>query len=902
MITSEEHAGFTVSVASGDALDARDFTIHERMSALFSVTVTVVAHDADLDFEAIVGRPASFEVHAGPERRRTWTGICKELLQVAAEETGLSTYKLEIVPALWLATQRRNHRIFQGVSDVDIAVALMAEWGVSPVQKLSGTYKKRKYRVQYGESDFAFICRLLEDAGASFYFAEDAGETVLVLSDAPHANEAREPLIPFRDHPSDADREHVTAVRVGRRLRPGRYVMRDHDYRRPPSFKLMGTAALAQGVEELLEEFHYAPGAFLFESANGDPTPHADDRGRYRADPAEGEAVARRRLEAKRSEVLTCAFETNAIDLAPGVVFGMRWHPQRELGEDRRLLVVAATMSGTTGARWKHACEARSTAVPFRPAVVTPKPEVHGVESATVVGPPGEEIHTDEFGRVRVHFHWDRESRMDDTSSCWMHVSQPWGGAMYGGINLPRVGQEVLVDFLGGDPDRPVIVGRVFTNLQRVPYKLPENRTQSGWKSASTGGTGGYNEIMFEDAAGKELVRVQAERDLQKLVKNDERVTIGHNRSTYVRAIDATTVGDTHVVMIAPPGEGGPATSSSITMTDKKIVLDTGAGATITLDHDRITIEADDLVEIWGKKRGVNLHAPAPGGKTNFFSGDSFTVATQTIVMTGENVSITALDELKLEGTGSAALTSDGTLKLGGASSAELTSSGPTSVNGTPVQLNGPGLFAGRVTEQAPATITTGAALVLVGGASFPLPVVAEGDNLKVGNNITIKNDPADPTFKSKVLRDLGIMASTDTGRARLNSINGASKSVTINHLSGTTGGGGVTSWGAGGSDGSGSNATVGYNPDYSPPNSLDPAHPKPADANLFHELTHADHAMHGNAASTAPVPGSVWDNQEDQNTIAGGSAAQGPSENDYLRDRGYPYKRIDHHGGFEKR
>lgn len=902
MSTTAEQAAFTVSVASGDALDVRDFAVHERISALFSISVTVVARDADLDFEAIIGQPATFEVDAGSERRRRWTGICKELLQVAAEESGLSTYRLEIVPALWLATQRRNHRIFQGVSDIDIAVALMAEWGVNPVQKLSGTYRKRKYRVQYGEPDFAFICRLLEDAGVSFYFAEADGETALVLSDAPHANEARESLIPFRDQPSDADREHVTAVRIGRSLRPGRYVMRDHDYRRPPSFRLMGTAALGQGVEELLEEFHYAPGAFLFESANGDPTPHADDRGRYRADPAEGEAMARRRLEAKRSEALTCAFETNVMDLAPGIVFGMRWHPQRELREDRRLLVVAATMSGTTGARWKQACEARSAAVPFRPALATPKPEVHGIESATVVGPPGEEIHTDEFGRVRVQFHWDREGRMDDTSSCWIHVSQPWGGTTYGGINLPRVGQEVLIDFLGGDPDRPVVVGRVYTNLQRVPYKLPENKTQSGWKSNSTNNTGGFNEIMFEDAAGKELVRVQAERDLQKLVKNDERANIGHdrstrvgnderlmvsrNRATQIGAIDSTLVGDTFSVAVLPPAEGGTENGTALVMTYRKIVLDTGGGASIVMDNDKITIMAEDLVEIWGKKRGVNLHAPASSGKVNFITGDEFTVSTDKITLAGKDIAVVG-DVLKLEGTGSARLTSGGT----------------TDVSGTPVQINGPGLFAGRVTDLAPAAITRGSSTVLIGGAPFPLDVVAVGDDLKIGNNITIKNDPADPTFKAKVLRDLGTMSNTDTGLARLKSIDGASKAVSINHMSDTTGGGGTTSWGLpAGSDGSGSDAKVWYNPDYNPPNPLDPANPKPADANLFHELTHADHAMHGNAASTGTDPHSVWDNQEDQNTIAGGSAAHGPSENDYLRDRGYPYKRIDHHSGFEKR
>src|SRR5262249_19086768 len=161
---------------------------------------------------------------------------------------------------------------------------------------------------------------------------------------------------------------------------------------------------------------------------------------------------------------------------------------------DQRLLVVAATLSGEVNGEWRQVCEARSAAIPYRPPLSTPKPRATGVESATVVGPAGAGIHTHEFGRVRGPLHWDRESRMNEDSSCWIHVSQPWGGAGYGGINLPRVGQEVIVDFLGGDPDRPVITGRVYTNLQKVPYRLPERKTQSGWRSNSSPRAEGYNE------------------------------------------------------------------------------------------------------------------------------------------------------------------------------------------------------------------------------------------------------------------------------------------------------------------------------------------------------------------------------------------------------------------------
>jgi type VI secretion system secreted protein VgrG len=162
------------------------------------------------------------------------------------------------------------------------------------------------------------------------------------------------------------------------------------------------------------------------------------------------------------------------------------------------------------------------------PELRTPKPKVSGVESATVVGPAGEEIHTDEFGRVRVHFHWDRESQMDDNSSCWIHVSQPWGGTGFGGSNLPRVGQEVIVDFLGGDPDRPVVVGRVYTNLQKTPYKLPDNKTQSGWKSNSSPARAATTSSCSRTRrAGKELVRMQAEKDLEQAREERREVKIG---------------------------------------------------------------------------------------------------------------------------------------------------------------------------------------------------------------------------------------------------------------------------------------------------------------------------------------------------------------------------------------
>ncbi|MGK3962602.1 type VI secretion system Vgr family protein [Sorangium sp. So ce1667] len=537
-----------VAVASGDGLNVRRFHIAERMSALFEVSLVALSENADIDFEAVVGQPMTFTLRQGTTERavRTWTGICSHVEQLAAEELGVSTYKLVLVPLLWLLTQRRNHRMFQLQSELDIARGLLAEWNIPTSERISGTYGKRKYRVQYGESDFAFLCRMLEDAGISFYFQTESGETRLVLDDAPQTNAARSPSIAFRDSPTDADLEHVTKMRVGRRIRPGKYTVRDHDYRRLPEHALRSSAQAPEPVEGRLERFHYVPGAFLYESDKGQATPVADDRGRYRADEKEAAALAQRRLAAKRADARTVAFDTNTVDLAPGTVLSFLDHPKSELSPGNAFLVTRATLSGERSSEWSCTCEAVSAGPTYRPPLVTPKPKTSGVESATVVGPPGEEIHTDEFGRVRVHFHWDRESRMNESSSCWIHVSQPWAGAGFGGTNLPRVGQEVIVDFLGGDPDRPIIVGRVYTGLQKTPYKLPDSKTQSGWQSRSSpaGGAANYNEIMFEDRKGQELVRMQAEKDLDKLVKNDESVRIGHDRTKQVGHDDALEVGN----------------------------------------------------------------------------------------------------------------------------------------------------------------------------------------------------------------------------------------------------------------------------------------------------------------------------------------------------------------------
>jgi len=541
-----------LSFESGeDSLEVRRFSVHEAVSSLFTASVWARSRFPNLDLESLVGKGASLRVASSYKwarlgGARLWTGVCSYIEQVQAEPTGLSTYSMRIVPKVWLLTQRRNYRIFQHLSIPDIVDKLLAEWAIEPAWKVDrGKYPKLEYKVQYGESDYAFMSRLLEEAGIAFTFPDDdAKGSIITFSDALQTNDPRPtPPLPFMDNPNEsAEQEYVTKVRIAHEVKPGAHTIRDYDFRNP-GFPLFGEGFKAPAPEDKYEQYHYQPGALLVETGKGGDTPVADDKGIARYDQKFGHDRADRTLWGERVDKRGVVFETNTIDLWPGMVFSIGNHPHPELVETTRLLMLEFHVEGSHGEEWHMNGRAVFTDVPYRPPQQTQKPQVYSVQSAKVVGPKGQEIHTDEFGRVRVQFPWDREGTEDDNSSCWIRVSQGWAGTGYGMIVIPRIGQEVLVGFLEGDPDQPIIVGRVFNATEQVPYKLPDHKTRSTWKSDSSLGSNGFNEIMFEDLKQKELIYVQAQKNLRKLVKNDETITIGHDRQKLVVHNEIETTG-----------------------------------------------------------------------------------------------------------------------------------------------------------------------------------------------------------------------------------------------------------------------------------------------------------------------------------------------------------------------
>ena len=478
--------------------------------------------------------------------------------------------------------------------------------------------------MQYQETDFAFVSRLLEEAGIAYFFKHE-GETgkgqqitKVVFHDKPHTEK---PIPDSRSFPyrgtedglANTTEESITSVGLAQKVAPGKLTVGDYDFRLKPDLPLWADST-AEAPESLLEHYRYEPGAFWLEPGQGGGTPAADDKGVARTDMKEAEARAERELSALRNDRVTVSFRTVALDLAPGIVMAIGQgggptdqHPSPQLKSDKKLLVVRRRIAGKANGSWVATIDAVPAALPYRPSRRTPKPKVTGIQSALVVGPKGQEIHTDEFGRVRVQFHWDREGKSDDNSSCWIRVSQGWAGGGFGIIAIPRIGHEVLVDFFEGDPDRPVVVGRVYNSTDQVPYKLPDEATKSGWKSDSSpkgpDGDGGFNELMFDDAKGKELIHLQAEKNLTEIIKGDHTSNIFKSRSTTIGTTDTIQVANKHAVTVG----GG---STGLLMTSGQLVLLTTGQASLELTKNNLHLNALGEIHIHA---GSKIHISSSG-------------------------------------------------------------------------------------------------------------------------------------------------------------------------------------------------------------------------------------------------------------------------------------------------
>ncbi len=467
-------------------------------------------------------------------------------------------YRVELRPWLWLATLTSDYKIFQDKTVVEIIDTVLHDYPY-PVEKRldiekysvrgeSERNEPRAFQVQYGETDFDFIQRLMEEWGIYWFFEHTDNKHRLVLCDhiGAHRKSPSEAYHELVHHPDGGkiDIEYIGYFSTDEALRPGRVVIDDFDFTRPRA--LIGTS------NHQPRETNWGEGE-LYEWP-GDYT-----------DSKHGELISRVRMEERRAPGTRAYGKGNVRGIGCGQTFVLTRHQHEEA--NREYLVIESALALTevadeTGSGYRYECNNELVVQPtgevFRMPRETPKPTTHGPQSAIVVGPQGQEVWTDEFGRVKVRFLWDRYARNDATDSCWVRVSQAWAGTNFGGIYIPRIGQEVIVGFLNGDPDRPLIHGSLYNTMTPPPWDLPAEATKSGFKSKTiTGGRQNYNAIRFEDKLGAEEVEIQAEKDMNRLTKNNESHTVGVNLSLGVGLTYSCSVGATFTSIV-----GGAASYS----------------------------------------------------------------------------------------------------------------------------------------------------------------------------------------------------------------------------------------------------------------------------------------------------------------------------------------------------
>jgi len=542
LFTQENRFLYVETPLGKDKLLLRSFAGTEGISQLFHFDLDLLSEDNAVNLDQIVGQNVTFSMlQADNKTERFFNGFVSRFGQLP-EEGRFTRYHAEVVPWLWFLTRAADCRIFQNMKIPDIIQEVFRDLDFRDFEvKLQRSYKDWDYCVQYRETAFNFVTRLMEQEGIFYFFRHENGKHVLVMADAASAHKP----CPFQ---SKAPYEHsggpglaakedaVLSWRPEKEFRPGKYTLNDFNFETPKT-SLVSTidSKIRVGGNSKYEVYDY-PGEY--ESKD------------------EGDTWARLRMEEEELPHMVVTGESNCRSFGAGLKFDLSEHSRRDQNASYVLTSVqhnaqeGGTYASSGGAEfeYRNSFTCIPAAVSFRAPRTTPKPSVQGCQTALVVGPPGEEIHVDKYGRVKVQFHWDRRGKYNEKSSYWIRVAQAWTGKRWGAMWIPRVGQEVIVDFLEGDPDQPIIIGRVYNAESMPPYSLPDEKTKSSIKSYSSKGGGGFNEIRFEDKKGKEQVFLHAEKNQDNRVKKDSLEWVGSDRHLIIGQDQLEEVkGDKHL-------------------------------------------------------------------------------------------------------------------------------------------------------------------------------------------------------------------------------------------------------------------------------------------------------------------------------------------------------------------
>jgi type VI secretion system secreted protein VgrG len=595
-------------------------TATEQLGHLFEYNLSMLSKEPDIKFDDILGRNVTVRLTLPGEKKRYFNGFVSHFSQEGTHGN-YNAYRAAVRPWLWFLTRTADCRIFQEKTVPDIIKTVFKDSGFFDYEEaLSGDYRVWEYCVQYCETDFNFVSRLMEQEGIYYYFKHEKNKHVMVLADSASSHEPfpgyeRLPFYPPDDN-LRRERDHIYGWNVTQAIQPGVYALNDFDFKRPKANLQVKSSIQREHSHASMEIYDY-PGEF---TETGD-----------------GESYTRARIEEHQVGHEQVHGESNARGLAAGSLFELTNYPRED--QNREYLLVSAvheittdiyTSEASAASDQVYACSftALESRRQFRQVRTTPKALIQGPQTAIVVGPAGDEIYTDKYGRVKVSFHWDRYSQSNETSSCWVRVAHVWAGKQWGGIHIPRIGQEVIVEFLGGDPDRPIITGRVYNNDNMPPYDLPAKATQSGIKSRSSkqGSPENFNEIRFEDKKGEEEIYLHGEKDWNIHIENDKTQTIGRDESLSVGNNRTNSVEKDQSESI-----GNDLTQS----VGKNAKTQVGGDMTLTVGKG-LNIQAADQIVLSSSKQ-ILLQS---GSASILMSG------TGDIVITGNTVTITGASDV----------------------------------------------------------------------------------------------------------------------------------------------------------------------------------------------------------------------------------------------------------------
>ncbi|MCV4282228.1 type VI secretion system Vgr family protein [Pseudomonas capsici] len=600
---------------------------------------------------------------------RPMDALVAEIRQLPADATA-DRYQVLLRPWLWWLTLASNNRVFQNLSTSDIVTSIFNDHGFSDHKlSLTGSYTPREYCVQYGETDFAFVSRLLEEEGIFWFFTHEEGKHTLVLAD----NNDAFPAIPngpaVKYLGQGIGNRELHGIRSGQLVLQavsGVYSASDYEFTTPTT-SLYSKAEAKAGPLSMYEH----PGGYIAK--------------------ARGDALTKQRVDGLRSQEKRFVGESDCRWLVPGHYFTLSGHDDTTLNID---WVVTAVTHEASHEGYRNRFEAIPKATTFRPTRVTPKPRMH-TQTATVVGKSGEEIWTDEYGRIKIQFPWDRDGKNDETSSCWVRVVLPWTGKGFGMQFVPRIGQEVIVTFIDGDPDRPLVSGCVYNGDNALPYALPANQTQSGIKTNSSKGGGGFNELRFEDKKDAEEVFLQAQKDFKTNVLNDTTVTVGHDETLTVQNARTRTVKEGDETVTLEKGK------RSVTIQTGSDTLDVKDTRTVKVGGDQthstggnytdkvtgnysLTVDGNLTLKVSGT---ITLES---GGSFTIKSGADLAVQASTSITQKAGTALTNQAGTSLENKAGTTLTNDAGVSLTNKAAASQTvdGGGMLTIKGGLVQVN----------------------------------------------------------------------------------------------------------------------------------------------------------------------------------------------------------------------